>query len=78
MRAEAITAIREDLCPNLILFNYLDSERQNRVTLEDISKGFDIAGAELLLEDSQAVQDMVAKFKEADLDSKGSLNFSQF
>ena len=55
MRAEAITAIREDLCPNLILFNYLDNERQNRVTLEDISKGFDIAGAELLLEDSQAV-----------------------
>ena len=55
------------------LFKHFDKDKKGRVTLDDIANGLNDA-----VEEHIALEDVINKFKEIDVEGRGSLDIEQF
>ena len=61
-----------------MLFNHLDREKRERVTIDDIGKGMRDADSDQLKITKLNWKDTSDKFNEIDLKDRGYLDFQQF
>ena len=72
------TSIDEHLTVNVMLFNHLDKEKREKITIDDISRGMKDADSEHLRILKRDWKDTNEKFNEIDSKNKGSIDFQQF